>query len=235
MSYPQWTQNEATEAFTVGRLVQVVSRGRGASEPEVAQEAPILMVEDDELLLGWPAGQTPLPALGTSLEISLLRQEPEGNRRYGYQTTVIDILDGPEWRDGMVGLMAMLPRARDLEPVNMHNGDRYRLADRRALGFYVSGLGSVVPMDLSLHRLRFRYPLNGNTLSMGQALDLDLMIHETSYQVSGQVVDVSEKGEWEEVSVKLQTLPLDVRAALADMLHRMEPAGPLDGAPHLPV
>ena len=148
---------------------------------------------------------------------------------------MIDILDGPEWNQGMKGLMALIPRARDLEPVNPHNGDRYRLADRRALGFFVSGLGSVVPMDLSLHRLRFRYPLNGNALRMGQSLALDLLIHETSYQVSGNVVDLTHKGDWEEVSVKLHTLPLDVRAALADMLHRMEPAGPLNAAAHLPV
>jgi hypothetical protein len=229
MPYRQWTQQETAQAFAVGRGVEVVRKQSGQPVPAHGHLVPVLLLDDDEMLLGWPSDKSPTPHLGAMVEVSILRQEPEGNKRYGYLTSVIDILDGPEWKGGMVGLMVMPPRARDLEPVELHNGDRYHLTDSRALSFFVPGLGSVVPLDLSLHSLSFRYPQNGRTLKMGQAVALDLLIHDTSYQVSGKVVHLAQNDEWQEVSVKLHTLPLDVRAALVDTQCRLETNFPLAG------
>lgn len=224
MNHLPWTNEDISRSLTPGAAVSVSLRGFEDPADNHTRDLTVLGIEERDLMLVWPENTGPLPPLGSPLVVSMLRRGPDGLQRYGFDTNVIDTTD-PADSEALDprGLVVVLPRPRDVVPLNLRTHRRFVVRGFENLKIDLPGLEPTTPLDLCWEGLRFCQGPPIKPLQKGQAMDITLMIYETPFSVQCQVMRVIEAGAKQHVSVKFPTLPLNLRAALADLFLRLEP------------
>ena len=218
-----WTPERLEEVFSPGRRVDLLLSGQDRAPRQAVRQSRVLGRNQDDLALSQPQPGLSRPSLGQPLEVTVLVEDQGAPQRYGYRTSVLDLLDDfPDQVDPPPTLVVMFPRCEDIYATNLRRARRYRVGPQVPVALLCREVEAQV-LDLSIKGLRFDWRGPGPSLAEGDLLELVLIIHDEKFRVKGRVARVFTPDDHTEVSVNLGILPLDAWTSLQELIQTLEP------------
>lgn len=217
-------QEWVNDLFAAGRDLDILLAGRSSWQEKAVRRAKVLGLAEGDLALSPPEPALPHPLLGRAVEITVLDKRPGGRpRRYGYQTSVLDVVDDYPGGDGATrALVVMFPRADDVYPTNLRRAKRFAVPPGGFLGLALEGGERVRLLDISVKGLRFVHPDPRPPWRVDSLLRPTLVIHDQPYAITGRVAGIKPAQDGTEVSMELGVLHLDAWTSLLVALHELE-------------
>jgi hypothetical protein len=233
MEVNDWNQEWLNGLFAPGRDLDILLAGRSTWQEKAVRRAKVLGLAEGDLALSSPEPALPQPVLGRAVEITVLDKRPGArSRRYGYQTSVLDVVsDYPGQTGSTKAVVVMFPRADDVYPTNLRRAKRFAVPSQGFLGLALEGGDPVRLLDISVKGLRFLHPEIRLPWQVDGLLRPTLIIHEQPYPITGRVAGIKPAASGTEVSMELGVLHLDAWTSLLVALHELEhgPEGRKEG------
>lgn len=219
-----WNQEWLGGLFAPGRELDILLAGRSTWQEKAVRRAKVLGLAEGDLALSAPEPPLPQPVLGRAVEITVLDRRVGGRpRRYGYQTSVLDVIDDfPGVGGDSRAVVVMFPRADDVYPTNLRRAKRFAVPSQGFLRMALENGEPVHLLDISVKGLRFLHPSSQPPCTVDGLLRPTLIIHEQPYAIAGRVAGVKPAEGGAEVSMELGVLHLDAWTSLLVALHELE-------------
>lgn len=232
MEADELTPDKLNRLFAPGRWLDVLLTGRTSFQEKAVRRARILGLQDGDLAMSLPEPPLPSPVLGRAVEITVVDSFGGKPRRYGYQTSVLDVVDDYPAPEGAArAVVVMFPRAGDIYPTSLRRSKRFPVPPDGFLVLAMEGEPRLRLLDISVKGLRFLHPDPNPRWDLEQEIRPLLLIDSLPYQLTGKVAGVNRVDEGLEYCMELGVLHLDAWTSLLVALHQLEhgPEGRKEG------
>ncbi len=215
--------DKLSSLFAPGRDLDVLLAGRTLYQEKAVYRSRVLGLQEGDLALSPSDPPLPAPVLGRAVEITVVDQTEGGARRYGYQTSVLDVLeDFPTQEGATKAMVVMFPRSDDVYPTSLRRARRYQVPQEGFLELALEGEPSLRLLDISVKGLRFLHPGPDPGWEVDHLLYPTLVIHGQPYALTGRMAGAKPVEGGLEYSMELGVLHLDAWTSLLVALHELE-------------